>query len=245
MKTLSIIAIAMISVSCDKQPVKTDSRTAANSNINPTVATNPKDTNNQPNQAESPPPKKKASINDEIAVLLENYFLTPYSERAKFVVNADEYKAGWKAYYNDSPWPNTVKHTIFSITPRKEENTWVVDRRTDNKDYKTTSLTYIRRQTDGLKVDWSASTGYNQTNYLSFQNQEKDEQFAIFRISAKLADLYVFQYKNAKNTHYSIDLYEQFGEINNRFIGFIEKNSDDGKKLFELVKDGQRHDITL
>jgi hypothetical protein len=98
----------------------------------------------------------------------------------------------------------------------------------------------IYRTRDGFKVDWEASVGYNPTKLSVFVAKQGDEPVS-FRVSCKLSNYYNSEYRMAKSTHYSIEIKADGKDI----YGFIPRNSADGKRVFDLLEDGETHPLML
>ncbi|RLC56427.1 MAG: hypothetical protein DRI30_05865 [Chloroflexi bacterium] len=95
---------------------------------------------------------------------------------------------------------------------------------------------------DGWKVYWEA-IGYNQLSAKAVMAQFKKGEVTRWNFVALLDDYYNYEYRNARDTHYSIELTDRgSGEY---FSGFIDKTSDDGKAMFDLLGDGKGHQVVV
>lgn len=94
----------------------------------------------------------------------------------------------------------------------------------------------------GFKIHATSSFGINNPGLIELKYTRPNEKQTIM-IYAELNDYYNYDFSGAENTHYSISLNDS---ISNEYIhGYVEKNSDLGEKLFNLLKDGKEHRVTL
>lgn len=100
----------------------------------------------------------------------------------------------------------------------------------------------FRRTSEGFKIDWEAFVGYNPTPLKVFMAERPDSAF-VFRVECELADYYNFAFSGAKDTHLSVSLREY--NPNSFAHGYVSKDSPDGKRIHQLLRDGQRHKLTL
>jgi hypothetical protein len=105
---------------------------------------------------------------------------------------------------------------------------------------------YLVDTQNGLKVDWAANVGYNPVGFKAWA--AGGNGFCTLRVEAQLSDHYelaedVWHYREfQKKTHYSIDCKAYPSDS---FYGYVLKNSDLGKKLFDILKDGQSHKLIV
>jgi hypothetical protein len=100
---------------------------------------------------------------------------------------------------------------------------------------------FVTKTNDGLKVDWEASTEYSAITWAAFQAQMPTEA-SWFRFYATLDNYYNYEFSQARSTSYSIKM---GSNANPRLLmhAFVDKNSSTGKRLFEVLKDGDSHPI--
>lgn len=115
-----------------------------------------------------------------------------------------------------------------------------------------TAIYYIKNTGREYKIDWKASIGYNKISWASFGAQKPD--FPVnFRVTASLnpdpeAGLFDL------NLERGID-HKKFMAISLKGLwdtgafwvrhGYILKNSDAEKKIFDALKDGEEHQIIV
>lgn len=92
-------------------------------------------------------------------------------------------------------------------------------------------------------VLWFNSTiGINEINFLQYKVSDKTDVPTEFRVIAKLDDYYNYSFDESINTHYSFELTDAHGDYVN---GYVLKNSEVGKKMYDLLKDGQEHKVIV
>ena len=64
-----------------------------------------------------------------------------------------------------------------------------------------------------------------------------------FRVKASIGSYHFSNYRDAKDTHWNVEINDNQG---NRISGcYIGKSSIEGKKLYEILKDGKTHSLIL
>lgn len=99
------------------------------------------------------------------------------------------------------------------------------------------------REDNEYKIDWEASVPYNEMSWAEFK-ASKPKSPVKFRAILNLGDYYNYEFINKENDYWSIDLSEiDFNNINGYKVlniqGYVKKDSEAGKKLFEYLKDGK------
>ena len=105
--------------------------------------------------------------------------------------------------------------------------------------YKNTAIYYVKNTRDGMKIDWEPSVGYNDMSWNGFAGLRPTEPMT-FRVNAQISSTYIFEFGEAGATHYSVNMAE--GHF---MFGYVKKNSRLGRRLFGILKDGERHHLTL
>ena len=102
---------------------------------------------------------------------------------------------------------------------------------------------FVRKAPTGWRVDWPSSVGHNAPSFTAYLATRPDEA-TTFRVIAKLGTYYNFAYFKSDKTHYNIRIRNNVAQPT--FLnGYIVRDSEDGKKLFELLKDGGECRLTL
>ncbi len=106
----------------------------------------------------------------------------------------------------------------------------------------------IQRTTTGYKIDWESSIPYNPMSAAEFKSN-KSLTPVRFRAVAKLSDIYPFGRDSFRQQHWSVSfmLRQSYtkGSIESLGIGFIPRDSDDGKALYELLRNGGEYTVTV
>lgn len=182
---------------------------------------------------------------ETIAKFLTAYLKTPYADRGKYVTDTAEFEKVQERYYKGTPMADDLEVVVTSVKigPKADYLT-VVSRITGTVLGQKRDLggsSYLLNTKQGLKFDWSANVGYNPVGFKAWA--AGTETTYTVRAEAKLDDYYNYHYGRAKGTHYSVSLSDRLGEFS--FHGYVTKDSALGKKLFEILKDGQEHRVTL
>lgn len=99
-----------------------------------------------------------------------------------------------------------------------------------------------RTSEDEFKIDWQCSTGYNEIPVKTFASGSQNEGAVVFRLSVELGDYYNWGYSYKKASHQSLRMQDHRNET---LDGFVERISEAGQRLLELLSDGKKHDLTL
>lgn len=189
-----------------------------------------------------PAPDKQA-----IAEFLTAYQKTPFPERGKYVTHPKEFEKLQETHYKDRRIADEVQTTVTSAKAGpKADYLTVVARHKITLDGKKGTVVfdyYLVNTKKGLKIDWMATIGYNPVGFKAWA-AGTDHTLTV-RAEAELSDYYNYHYGDAQDTHYSVKFVENYVNRSDRFHGYVSKDSDLGKNLFEIVKDGQRHKLTV
>lgn len=168
-----------------------------------------------------------------------------WQERLKYVLDADKVKPLMEKHYS-------IKYERpekFKVHPAKQiKDQWVeVDTAISGKNAFGTTVTndysyYLQKTSSGYKIDWEASMGQNSLTAAAFKAQRPKEPIK-FRVLGTLSTNYFYVRRGVEETHWSIAIKDS----NDDFMayGYIRKDSEDGKGLYEILKDGEQHRLTL
>jgi hypothetical protein len=117
------------------------------------------------------------------------------------------------------------------------------------------SWTYVLAKTNkGYKVNATETWGLSDMSFLEFVEKRPDRP-VLFRVEATLANYYNFEFgayswgrfgPSVREQFYSIQLENpDAGIVGWSTYGYLEKSHPSAKALFELLKDGQKHQITV
>jgi hypothetical protein len=167
-----------------------------------------------------------------------------WEDRLPYVMEPERVRPLMKARYEEHGLP-----TLTAITARLIERKTVpsehlvVQGAASNGLGIRASYNFPVRQTrDGYKIDWEAAVGYNSTALRAFLIQ-RPQGATRFRLQCELGTFYHGEFFGCQGTHYSVRLKQE--EPLELAHGFVPKDSAEGKKLFELLKDGKQHEMTV
>lgn len=194
------------------------------------------------------------NINDP-AILIEKYFASKtWQDRLMYVLDSASTKPLMEKYYEKSD---------FSKLPNFKD----IKQVTQNPDFILPdsvilmSITaswknafggvvseqfyyYLVKTGNGLKIDWPSSIGYNSLS-LDVYKATKPTDIKTFKLTCKLSDYYNYGYADSDAKYYSIDCETSENGSFSSIYGYVQKESEDGIKMFELLKDGKSHKMTL
>jgi len=189
---------------------------------------------------------------DAIKKVVESYYKSDYHVRYKFVRNGENMKAEMERFYANRP------ETKLEITKTDIQTTKINDHAfttvstmegtSNGKPFKQKGLrTYVRKVQGDWLVDWHATTGQNSIRLKTFRAVKPTDE-TVLRMTAEISDYYNFQFSNTKQTHWSVRLTENKSLPAADVLsihGYVAKDSAIGKELFDLLKDGEKHEITV
>lgn len=180
---------------------------------------------------------------EQVKILKLYLSATKWEDRLKYVIDPEKVKPLMKSQYEGENAYTPLKS--FTVNESKElEKDWIEISATiaykagfrSGASY--TQKYYLNFLNNQYKIDWIASTGYNETSFRSFETQKIAEP-TKFKVSTILSD--IDSSILPKDSYFSVSL----DDSSMSESAFIDKNSEDGKKLFDILKDGEKHDVTL
>ena len=202
---------------------------------------------------EQPPEqgKRTGAVPDKgaIAKFLTAYYKTSFADRGRYVLDPKEFENLQETYYKGARAliPDEIQTAVSSAKagPKPDYLTVVATFNYTLGGNKATEVqeVYLVDTKDGLKFDWTANVGYNPTGFNAWA--AGTDHTLTLRVEAKLTDFYNYHYSEARETHYSLSLQNKYGDRWDFFYGYVSKDSDLGRKLFEVVKDGQGHRLIV
>jgi len=172
--------------------------------------------------------------------VVKQYLKAPkWRDRLDYVRSPELTVDAMEKYYTDYPGPVS----FVEMKASEERDGWVTvnvvferGRNAFNAPV-TDSGTYVLEHTPiGYQIDWASSIVYNPKTVIAFKNDLATEP-VTFRLVAKLDDYFNYECRGANSTHYSVRLTEE--KTGESLHGYIPKKSEDGKRLYELLKDGK------
>ncbi len=175
---------------------------------------------------------------DSIAFIIQSYFSSKkWEDRIPYVLNPKTVTPLMKSFYTDNYRSASVKRNLIAIQGRDykvDESFRVV--------VQGSTIIYFKKTDEGFKIDWEATTGHNPISMKTFKAHSNSD-IASFRIQAEIGNYYNYNYRNAEKTHWNVGVIDNDG---NSISGcYISKTSEEGKKLYEILKDGKQHYLIL
>ena len=240
MKHRILLLVAVLLAACSQET--TDRQTAGDDLAYQVIAEKAE----QKKQAEQEKEEKKQieSVGRTKAErVVEAYLLSDTAkDRARFVLDPKTALPRMEKYYRDRNLRGFLEINAISRVDGEgdpkvgrygEYRADVANRRGSTNVY----YYYVKNTRDGMKIDWEAATGFNELSWKAFV-ATKPTSPVIMRAEAQLGDFYsYYDFMNAEKTHYSISLSLTFG--------YVKKNSRAGKQIFNILKDGEFHNITV
>jgi|GEM_PF-3172611 len=174
---------------------------------------------------------------DSIIFLIQSYYgCKKWEDRLVYVLNSETVKSSLKGYYTDKYKSSTIKKDEISI----QGSDYKI-----NESFKVvisgSTIIYCKRTSEGFKIDWEATVGYNQKSFPEFLS-EKSNTPTTLRLSLKISPYYSDDYKITTTDYYSFNCYAKEG--GNDFL-YMKKTSTGANDLKKLVADGKTHDVII
>ena len=121
---------------------------------------------------------------DSIIYLIQSFYACKkWEDRLAFVLKPETVKSSMKGYYTDKYKSSTIKKDEISI----QGSDYKI-----NESFKVvisgSTIIYCKRTSEGFKIDWEATVGYNQKSFPEFLS-EKSNTPTTFRLSLKIDEL--------------------------------------------------------
>lgn len=186
--------------------------------------------------------------------LIEKYLSSKtLQERCQYVYDTARVKSVMESYYQKTDFSSpirlgNIKQLPYSFNSNISDsvmlmNVVIFGKNVFGKEVSDTYEYYILNMgNEGLKIDWFSSIGYNKLSLNTFQAISPSD-INVFRLNCKISDYYYYGYIDLKDKYYSIECNSELD--NSNINGYIDKKSEDGRKLFEILKDGNPHKLVL
>ena len=134
-----------------------------------------------------------------------------------------------RRYYSGGYSPEKIKKSLISVDDDNVDSGKVTRVDADM------NVVYVKRTGDGFKIDWQATTGTDEYSFEAFR-AEKSTVTRQFRVTARLGSEFASDYGLTAAKYYNVRIGES---------AFVLKNSEAGRQLYDIVKDGYAHDVIL
>lgn len=175
--------------------------------------------------------------------VIEDYFAAEnWQERYAVVLQRATTRSQMKSHYGFSPLKDKVWN-IVRIDGEKEVDVGKYIRLVvwhgSTQDRQMSHLYYVKRTPDGYRIDWEASLQDNPMSWKAYMAQRPLKPM-IFRVAANLASYYNYEFSNAQPGYFSIKL-DPYAFL----YGYVKRGSKSGKRMYEILKDGETHHLTV
>ncbi len=174
---------------------------------------------------------------DSIVYVIQSFYASKkWEDRLSFVLNAELVKQQMKEYYSTYYQPSIVKKNEVFVKGTSIKNNQVFE-----VNISSSKVVYLKKVNNTFKIDWLATVGYNDIPIKTLKATLSTLPTEI-RVYATLGSYYNYNYAGAQSTHWNIYISDNDDTINGCYIN---KKSVDGKKLYDILKDGKKHQIIV
>ena len=167
---------------------------------------------------------------DSIVYLVQQYYSAKrWTDQLQYVLDSARVEPLMRRYYSGGYSAEKMKKSLISVDDDEVALGQVT--RVDADMY----TVYVKRTADGLKIDWQATSGTDEYSFEAFR-AEKSTVARQFRVTARLGSEFARDYGLTSAQYYNVRIGES---------AFVLKNSEAGKKLYDVVKDGFAHDVIV
>jgi len=174
---------------------------------------------------------------DSIIKFIQDYYTCEnWADRLTYVWQPATVKKNMESYYSSGYKPSEIKKIDLIFNSMNFNNGDII------KVYAETfkMFIYIRKISNSYKLDWEATVGFNNIP-ISIFKANISKTSTRFRAKCNVIGYYNWDFRDAKDTHWSIASVIEKGGAN----CFVSKSSADGQKLYEILKDGKEHDLII
>ncbi len=100
----------------------------------------------------------------------------------------------------------------------------------------------VLKQGDGYVIDWRCTVVFEPVSLVTFTAEHTLGKPSLFRVHARLSDVYRSEFAKALTTHHSLSLR---GREDKTVLGYVLRASPDGQKIFDQLKDGKEHPLLV
>jgi hypothetical protein len=177
----------------------------------------------------------------EVEGLIKQYIRTPSRNRYSYCVRGDQIRPDMEQHYggkNGCRVDDVKVMTFDSISSDRHHVTALLSLGGKSEQWKCV----VCGGPDGNLIDWYATTGYNPMPLKTYKATMPPGP-NVFRLVGEFDSFYLDCFRDMHQHMYSIDLYDK--DSGEHINGYIAKGCPDGKEIYELMKDGRKHAITV
>ena len=173
---------------------------------------------------------KPVTTEDSIVFLVQQYYgAKRWTDQLRYVLDSAHVEPLMRRYYSGGYSPEKIKKSLISVDDDNVDSGKVTRVDADM------NVVYVKRTGDGFKIDWQATTGTDEYSFEAFR-AEKSTVTRQFRVTARLGSEFASDYGLTAAKYYNVRIGES---------AFVLKNSEAGRQLYDIVKDGYAHDVIL
>ena len=182
---------------------------------------------------EAPP----VTTGDSIRYLVHNFMTSrTINEKKQYVLYPEKMEPFMQIFYDQGVGYNNVKYDEIRLKDSLYIKGQIFTVGLWDK------LIYCVRTNEGFRVDWPSTAGFNKVNLRTFQvGIDIDE--AVVRVVATLSNYYNYNYIGHESDFLNISI--QDSKRNNINGCYVERSSEAGKKIYNILKDGNSHQMII
>ncbi len=195
------------------------------------------------------PPKPASEITPDVKVVKAYLDAKTWEERLPYVRYPEKVKPLMQEWYKNF----TGTTSYIEIQPSKKKDVkvggWISVRAIFSRGkngfgqiVEDARWYTLQKTQDGYLIDWESSEGYNPFTIKAYIVQKPTNPLK-FRLCAKMDSTYSGYFLKKEDIYYNIRLEE--AKDFNYLYGYILKNSEDGKRIFDILKDGEWHNVIV
>lgn len=169
---------------------------------------------------------------DSIRMIIQQYRLSAsISERIQFVDQNSLTLNRMKSYYANGISSKEIKANEIGFGNQVGEYTEVF---CENAKY------YVKKVNGNYLIHWEATTGFNDVSLAEYMSSRNSSPIEL-KVIAYLGNVYQDNYRDKEAQYLCVEM----TDLNNFVWGYVPRNSALGKKLLELLADGNKHRIIV
>jgi len=183
--------------------------------------------------------------------VVERYLLAnTVDEKLNYILDADKLRHTIRNYYKYGLPVFDLKD--ITIQSKIRDGKWYIVRVLTTTGGRTFSSNfYLQETSEGCFVDWEVSTGYNSDPTISNFTNSKTDKPASFKMLLRLADSYKYEFSPNEiefpefKEEYYFSVFDENAWYNEGFPLYVERNSKVGSELMNILRDGNKHQLTV
>lgn len=177
-----------------------------------------------------------------IISLVDAYLKAPIDRRFKYVIDGSQLQETMLKYY--SQFPISTVTNVRNIGIDHVNDSAAIAKTLISMGQGTTGAIrpqYVRKQNETWLIDWRANVGFNTKGLKALAASASLDAVAM-RLTVEITGGFPPQSPDLKETHYGIQLSDESG---GRAVTYLERASGVGMAIFDVVRDGSTHTVSL